>query len=196
MQARSMGWTVLGVEPDAEAVTTARAQGLQVIEGTVHSVPARFDGSVDAATLSHCIEHVPDPRAVLAAVARLLKPGGWIWIATPNPGGPGLRVFGGAWRGLERSRHLCIPSQTQLRRLLCECCFEQVQLLRRGEHGKTITRESAIVAGIESRQGRPARRVIASMGMPVRVLASLAGSLRPQWGEETVIIARRSGSGS
>jgi SAM-dependent methyltransferase len=195
-QARSMGWSVLGVEPDAAAAGAARAQGLEVIEGTVHSLAARFDGSVDAATLSHCIEHVPDPRAVLAAVLRLLKPGGWIWIATPNPGGPGLRVFGSAWRGLEPSRHLCVPSQAQLRRMLEAAGFEQVQLLRRGEHGKTITRESAIVAGIESRQGRPLRRVLAWLGMPVRIFASLAGSLLPRWGEETVIVARRPGTGA
>jgi hypothetical protein len=130
--------------------------------------------------------------AVLEAVHALLKPGGWIWIATPNPGGPGLRVFGSAWRGLEPSRHLCLPSQAQLLRMLAAAGFEQVRRLPRGDHGKTITRESAIVAKIEAAQGRPARRLLAWLWLPVRLFAGSFGTLVPAWAEETVVVARRS----
>lgn len=190
-QARDMGWRTYGVEPDAQAAAACRVRGLEVLQGTVTELPVERQGTADAVTLSHCIEHVPDPRAVLAAAWRLLRPGGGIWIATPNPGGLGVRVFGSAWRGLEPSRHLCVPSQRQLLRMLADSGFEDIRPLRRGAHGKTITRESALVAGIEAGQGRPWRRPLAWLGVPVRLLASLAGSLSPRWGEETVVIARR-----
>jgi SAM-dependent methyltransferase len=189
-QAREMGWRTLGVEPDAQAVAACRARGLEVVEGDVHALLPAHAGRAEVVTLSHCIEHVPDPRQVLASVHGLLRPGGTVWIATPNPGGAGLRIFGSAWRGLEPSRHLCVPSQRALRGMLAEAGFEGIELPRRGEHGKTITRESAQVAGIEARAGRWWRRPLAWCGMPLRLFAGIAGSLSPRWAEETVILAR------
>lgn len=194
-QAREMGWRTLGVDFDPEAAAACRARGLEVLAGTVHDLLPERAGTIDVATLSHCIEHVPDPRAVLVAVRALLRPGGAIWIATPNPGGLGLRVFGSAWRGLEASRHLCVPSQRALRRMLADAGFESIRVLRRGEHGKTITRESAQAAVIRAREGRRWRCPLGWFGSPLRLLASIAATLSPRWGEETVVVARRPASG-
>jgi 2-polyprenyl-6-hydroxyphenyl methylase/3-demethylubiquinone-9 3-methyltransferase len=38
----------------------------------------------DVVTCMEMLEHVPDPRAVVAACARLVKPGGWCFFSTIN----------------------------------------------------------------------------------------------------------------
>jgi SAM-dependent methyltransferase len=41
------------------------------------------DGSVDVLLSSHVIEHIPDDRAALAELARIVRPGGWGVLMTP-----------------------------------------------------------------------------------------------------------------
>ena len=41
-------------------------------------------GSFDVVTCMEMLEHVPDPRAVIDACARLVKPGGWVFFSTIN----------------------------------------------------------------------------------------------------------------
>jgi SAM-dependent methyltransferase len=64
------------------------------------------DASFDAIVMNHVIEHIHDPRALLAECMRLLKKGGWLVATTPNARSTGLRQFGEHWRGLEVPRHL------------------------------------------------------------------------------------------
>jgi len=42
------------------------------------------DGYFDAIFYHHVIEHVDDPAASLRELSRVLKPGGWIFVGTPN----------------------------------------------------------------------------------------------------------------
>jgi len=40
------------------------------------------DASVDAVVSSQVIEHLPDDRLLAPEIARLLKPGGWFYVAS------------------------------------------------------------------------------------------------------------------
>ena len=103
---RDHGWQVQGVEPDPDAARVARERlGLDVATGTLEAaaLPA---ASVDAITLHHVIEHVPDPVALLRECCRVLKPGGRLVAITPNVESLGHRCFKSCWRGLEPPRHL------------------------------------------------------------------------------------------
>jgi SAM-dependent methyltransferase len=73
--ARERGWRVLGVELSAEAVAQARSLGLEVFHGDLLAAalaPAAFD----LVYMGDVLEHVPDCRAALVEVARVLRPGG------------------------------------------------------------------------------------------------------------------------
>ena len=78
------GWTPTGIDPSPFSVERARAAGFEAHQGMVEDLglPA---ASYDAVALMQVIEHVTDPRALLAECRRLLRPGGALVVATPNP---------------------------------------------------------------------------------------------------------------
>ena len=41
-------------------------------------------GQFDIVTCMEMVEHVPDPAAIVAACAKLVKPGGWVFLSTLN----------------------------------------------------------------------------------------------------------------
>lgn len=113
--AAEAGWDAHGMEIDPKAVAAARASGLQVHQGDIGAALARFGpDSFDYLTMSHVIEHVHQPREALAAARALLRPGGTLWIETPNPESFGHRIFGDRWRDLDPPRHLCLSTREAL----------------------------------------------------------------------------------
>jgi hypothetical protein len=58
---------------------------------------------------------------------RLLKPGGILWLETPNIDSVGHCRWGKHWRGLEPPRHLVLFNYRSLRTLLSQVGFQQVE---------------------------------------------------------------------
>ncbi len=81
-RARERGWDVQGVELSAAAAERARALGLAVFQGDLPAagLPA---ASFDLAYMGDVLEHVPDCRAVLGEVVRVLRPGGHLYLRGP-----------------------------------------------------------------------------------------------------------------
>lgn len=115
--AEGCGWRCSGVDPDPKSVAAARAAGLDVRQGGLE-VYGGCERAFDVVTMSHAIEHLHDPVKALADVNRLLKPGGQLWIETPNIESAGHKRFGKHWRGLEPPRHLVLFSPSSLRKTL------------------------------------------------------------------------------
>lgn len=102
-RAEKRGWTARGVEPVPGAVRLARSRyGADVVEGTLTEakLPAR---SFDVVTMWHVLEHVPNPRAELLEVSRVLAEDGLLVLEVPN--------FASlqAWIGQDRWFHLMLP---------------------------------------------------------------------------------------
>lgn len=64
------------------------------------------DGSLDAITMWHALEHVPDPVATLALARRLLRPGGVLYVSVPNLDSLQADVAGTRWCYADIPRHL------------------------------------------------------------------------------------------
>ena len=126
--ARRAGWRALGVEPDPKAVETARARGLTVHLGGLEVLESERE-AFDGVTMNHVIEHVHYPRATLQACHRLLKPGGWLWIETPNLDAQGHTRYRENWVGLDIPRHLVVFTYRSLTRLLREVGFARIEQL-------------------------------------------------------------------
>ena len=130
VDAREAGWHVSGVEPDPKAAAAAWKRDLDVTTGTVDKLAAK-SSCFDVITISHVIEHVHDPIKLLKAAHRLLKPGGVVYIDTPNIGSDGAQLFGKNWRGLETPRHLVLFNLASLTSLLSATGYNGVKTERR-----------------------------------------------------------------
>jgi SAM-dependent methyltransferase len=117
-EARRAGWRASGLEVSAAAARRAVALvGGVVVRADAARAPfssARFD----AITLWDVLEHLPDPHAVVAEVARLLAPGGRVVLTTGDVGSLAARVSGVRWHLLTLPEHLFFYSRESLRRLL------------------------------------------------------------------------------
>lgn len=82
--AQQRGWKAHGVEPSPAASEFARGQGVDVQTGFFG--PATFveQTEFDFIHMSEVLEHVADPREVVACAMQCLRPGGIICISVPN----------------------------------------------------------------------------------------------------------------
>lgn len=123
---KEMGWSTYGVDTDPVTVKNALSDGLEVKLGGIEAFDEHTE-FFDVLTISHVIEHVHNPKLFLMKAHKLLKPGGQIWIETPNIESTGHKNFKKNWRGLEVPRHLTIFSWGSLEKLIFEVGFTKVQ---------------------------------------------------------------------
>lgn len=165
---RRFGWRAQGVEPSRTAAEYARRRfGLDVFGGRLEE--ARFaDASFDAVTLWDVLEHVHDPRATLAEVARILRPGGLLVLSMPNPGSLEARLLGRFWLGWDLPRHLNLFRPDPLKRHLRDYGFvtERIRSFIYGYATLVLSVEARL-----RRAGRGARAARLLRSWPLRLLA-------------------------
>lgn len=85
--AREAGWEAVGIETSPTfAEHAARHSGVEVIQQPLEE--CRFEAeSFTAVVLGAVLEHLFDPDGVVKEIARILKPGGALFIDVPNEGG-------------------------------------------------------------------------------------------------------------
>jgi SAM-dependent methyltransferase len=179
LQMRALGWEVHGMDIDGAALEQARAAGLSVVEGTLES-PAGVAaaGGFDALTLAHVIEHLPDPVAALRRARDLLRPGGLLWVATPNLRSLAHRMFGRDWLSLDPPRHLVLFSAGSLLAAFEAAGLERIEQPAPVRNLLSVAEQSAELAGV------PTPRVKGALAQEIAVR-------RPALAEELVVLGRR-----
>ncbi len=86
------GARLVGLELELPYLKVARTAlnslpGITLVNGSLYDPPFP-DHAFDKVILSEVLEHVPDDRAALRAIARTVKPGGLIAITVPNANYP------------------------------------------------------------------------------------------------------------
>ncbi len=152
--ARDAGWDAAGVEPDDVSREQARAHGFDV-RGTMADWLAEPE-SFDHVTMSHVIEHVHDPLKLLRDSLTLLRPGGGIFIDTPNIDALGHQLYGPHWRGLEPPRHLILFNRTSLSEAVSRSGFQAIRYPRRLYPAQGMSLHSRrIAAGLDPYSEEP-----------------------------------------
>lgn len=187
-RAAQIGWEAWGVEPDAKAA--GRLSGFKVLQGSLPNIPLP-NASFDYITLSHVIEHLHDPVAALKEIHRLLKPGGQVWIATPNIESLGHRLFGTNWIGIQSPTHLVLFNRRSLGMALVSSGFQEVRFMpmhpqAKGYFGMSHCLNIGLNPFIKGNYMPPNLRLKGA-------LADLFSGLVPSFREEIVLIAQKSG---
>lgn len=186
-RAAKAGWSVTGVDFDPEAVRVSQSRGLEVIHGDIGDTDLAKE-SFDIIMLSHVIEHVHDPLAVLRHCYQLLRPGGLIWIATPNLKAMTHRIYRESWRGLEPPRHLSLFTANSLKFAVTKVGFDSPDIKSRGYPLLSlIEKSSAIKSGQYSENGCQLSRPKAT----ILGLLELVCWLIPSVGDELIIMASK-----
>ena len=181
-----LGWDARGVDFDEKAVALARDAGLAVNVGGLDAAD-RPEGGFDAITLGHVIEHLHDPVAFLSEALGALRPGGMVWLATPNVESLGHRTFGSAYFGLDPPRHLVLFNRGSLQDALRRAGFADVEPLRPGRDARWLFGLSlAIAHGRHPLDDPPAL----PPGLRLKqAIAEAVSRRRPRAAEELIVAA-------
>ncbi len=115
---------VTGVDANPEAHEHARLRYSEPGVRFVRDMVERYSAPCDAVVFLQTIEHVPDPAAVLRHLRSMLRPGGVLYVSTPNVltlAPPGAPKSDNPWH-VREYRH-------EEFRTLCESCCDHVELL-------------------------------------------------------------------
>jgi 2-polyprenyl-3-methyl-5-hydroxy-6-metoxy-1,4-benzoquinol methylase len=128
---REENWKLYGVEMSADGAKTASEKsGAQVFAGDIVKAPFPPE-SFDVITCFDVLEHLYEPRQVMAKVMEWLKPGGIFYVLVPNIDSAEARVFKSYWGGLELPRHLFHYSPASLSYLAKSVGLEEISLVTR-----------------------------------------------------------------
>jgi 2-polyprenyl-3-methyl-5-hydroxy-6-metoxy-1,4-benzoquinol methylase len=131
MRARSQGWDVTGLDLDEAALSHAKAAGLNVVRGDTTDAAFELAG-FDAITCHQVIEHAHDPAKLLESIYDWLRPGGLLWIGTPNISSTLHQRMGRDWILLHPPQHLVILSPRALCSIARAAGFKSLNIIPRG----------------------------------------------------------------
>lgn len=184
--ATELGWQTEGLDFDPDAVRVARKRGLVVHQGNIEALGGRSQ-YYDAITLSHVIEHVHKPIAMLSRCRSLLKPGGLLWLETPNLTSAGYARYGQAWLGLDPPRHLVLFTWSSLRSALNRAGFAEIQVAPPRSAMRIFAASAAIRMGKDPYQ-YPDR----SLRVRLHALwADYKARRAPEWREVITLIVKK-----
>ena len=103
--------TVVDIDPRAEKIARGNGHDYHLTTFEQFNTDERFD----IILMLNLIEHVTDPAAVLHKAKELLRPGGRIWIKTPNYDALDARIFKNrSWGGFHTPRHFVLFTKDSL----------------------------------------------------------------------------------
>lgn len=154
------GWNVSGIELSDSAVAICQQFGLPVKKMDFFD-SALQPASFDLLTMFEVIEHLPLPGQFMARAEELLKPGGILYLTTPNFAALDRRILGSDWDVIHRE-HLAYFTPKTLRKVIRDNTnFEVVSVdtqnlsvaaMRRLLQSKSTTKNSVDNAGSTTAQ--------------------------------------------
>jgi len=167
-------FTVRGIELADDAAAYCRRQGLAVETGSAETIGRTGDGPFEAIVLLDVIEHLPDPPAAMAALARALAPGGVILLTTGDFASLAARAFGSAWRLMTPPQHLWFFTPRSMERLAAGAGLEIASL----DHPGKIVPLSLVAYHLGRMAGVRVRLPAGRIGLPINLFDAMRVVLR------------------
>jgi 2-polyprenyl-3-methyl-5-hydroxy-6-metoxy-1,4-benzoquinol methylase len=139
-EGKAAGWDSMGVETsEFAAAYAAQNSECPVYAGTLQKVGFPSE-SFDVVTMMDVIEHVPDPTGLIREIYRVLRPGGVVFIITPNFASFFVRLYGRAAYGVWPEHHVVYFQPSTLSKLLRDLGFVQIITGSKDFYGPNLTR--------------------------------------------------------
>ncbi len=183
------GYAVTAVEPDPVEAAAARARlgPDRVVEARLDGMPGAA-GEADAVLAWHVLEHLDDLDAGLHGVRRLLRPGGVMVAAVPNPDALEARLMGDRWHGWEPARHRWHLGARALGAILGAAGFASVSVRPRGGWGYPSSLAFSLAPALDP-QVHP-RRAVAGRAWVAALVPAAAAAAAGGRGAQLVAVAR------
>ncbi|MDO9413142.1 MAG: methyltransferase domain-containing protein [Pseudolabrys sp.] len=167
---------VTGIEIAEDAAAHARSLGLNVITGAADESMLSGLAPFDVIVLLDVIEHLPDPRGILALCEKHLNPGGIIVVATGDFGSLPARLTGVRWRLMTPPQHLWFFTRDGIGGMAKQLGLR----MERFEHPWKIVPLSLIMFQLKRMFGlKPTRAAVASaIGLPANLFDAMRVVLR------------------
>jgi SAM-dependent methyltransferase len=151
--ATDLGWEAHGVEYSEAAVELGRKRGLPNIQlGDFLTVPL-LEGFFDVVIMSEIVEHIPDPFPFVRRAYAALRPGGLLYLTTPNGRGLSGRMLGVTWSVWYPPIHIHLFSDASARKLVQDGGFRDLEVTSAGLNPYEI------IDWVAGREQLPAERV-------------------------------------
>jgi SAM-dependent methyltransferase len=124
---RDLGFTIYATEFSEKMCLYLEAKGITTYRGGLFPEGAE-PGSFDVVVFTEIIEHINNPIPVLTEINRLLRPGGCVYITTPNFASLERRLIGPTWGMLMWPEHITYWSPRHLDLALGKTGFRRSRL--------------------------------------------------------------------
>jgi SAM-dependent methyltransferase len=166
---------VAGIELSADAADHCRRHGLSVDTGVADEATLARRGPFDAIVLLDVIEHLAEPQATLALLARHLNPGGIVVLTTGDFASAAARALKSAWRLMTPPQHLWFFTPPSMQGLARRCGLEVASI----DHPWKIVPLSLVAYHLGRMAGVHMKLPAASrVGLPVNLFDAMRVVLR------------------
>lgn len=118
-----------GIEPSADVVAWAQREvGADLEVGSIDDDLERFHGQMDVVTMFDVLEHLPDPNRALRQCHRVLRPGGHLFLTTPDAGSVMSRLLRRHWYYVDMDEHVALFTRGNAHTVLERSGFEQLDV--------------------------------------------------------------------
>jgi SAM-dependent methyltransferase len=153
--ASAAGFGVTAIEMDERCCEYMRSElGVNAICSDQPIEALRALPRARVISLWHVLEHLRDPREMLASAAERLEPGGVLALGVPNPRSLQFRLLGSRWAHLDAPRHLCLMGEEALLAHLLEHGLRPLEAMTGDPFGVVCS----LHAWAYALRRRPARR--------------------------------------
>ncbi|HLG36429.1 MAG TPA: class I SAM-dependent methyltransferase [Bacteroidia bacterium] len=130
-RAKQQGWNVYGTEFTDAKVEYSRRKGIIMHKGVL-DVKNYSPGFFDVLISIEVIEHINNPREEIAKFSELLRPGGAVYLTTPNFNSVSRHLLGKNWNIVAYPEHLSYYTKKTLKQLFESSGFKTRNIITSG----------------------------------------------------------------